>query len=125
MKKYILLLLTIALYSAVQAQPRLLKKMMELKMPKETEDINSGTNGASVCWHPVTKKYYAAFAGNSNYPLGVFDAEGKLLSDSGLTTMQDVRGLWYDKTNKKFVATYIMVAAGFLTHSTAREYQLL
>ena len=70
-------------------------------MPKTVDDEYCGTNGATVCWNPVTKKYYAAFAGNSMYPLAVFDAGGKLLSNTDLTTMQDVRGLWYNPVTKK------------------------
>jgi len=85
-----------------------LKKTMELKMPgkvlvsKRTgEDSLPGTRGASVAWHPVQKKYYAAFAGNASYPLAVFDATGKILSDEDLNTMADLRGLWYNSTLKK------------------------
>jgi hypothetical protein len=54
-----------------------------------------------VLWHPVQKKYYAAFAGNYTYPLAVFDAAGKRLSDEDLTCMIDLRGLWYNPKLKK------------------------
>ena len=101
MKKLILLLLPAILCTTLHAQPRQLKKVMELKMPKEDYDYNNGVKGASVCWHPVTKKYYAVFSGSSNYPFGVYDASGKLLTDTSLTAMQDVRGLWYNSTTKK------------------------
>lgn len=75
---------------------RTLKTFMELQMPQ-----GEGTNGASVAWHPEQKKYYAAFAGNAMYPLAVFDANGKRLSNDELTTGFDVRGLWYDPTKKE------------------------
>ncbi len=85
----------------VYAQPRQLKKVIELKMPKEDYDYNNGVKGASVCWHPVEKKYYAVFSGSKDYPMGVYDANGKLLTDTSLTAMQDVRGLWYNPAIKK------------------------
>lgn len=78
-----------------------LKKVMELKMPKTADDDMPGTRGACVAWHPVQKKYYAVFAGNEDYPMAVFDATGKRLSDDDETAMIDTRGLWYDPTQKK------------------------
>ena len=83
------------------AQPRQLTKVLELKMPKDDIDFNNGVKGASVCWNPVTKKYYAVFSGSNNFPLGVFDEKGQLLTDTSLSAMQDVRGLWYNPVNKK------------------------
>jgi hypothetical protein len=84
-----------------QTPARPLKKIMELKMPKTVDDDMPGTRGAGVAWHPVLKKYYAAFAGNVGYPLAVFDEKGKRLSEEDLTTMSDIRGLWYNPTTKK------------------------
>lgn len=103
MKRNILLLFVLILGTGIQlpAQVRMLKKVMELKMPKTRDDENCGTRGASVCWNPVNKKYYAAFAGNKAYPLGVFNASGKLVSDSDLTTLRDIRGLWFNPDTKK------------------------
>ena len=85
-----------------------LEKTIELQMPgiahpsKVTgEDSLPGKRGGAVVWHPQQKKYYAAFAGNETFPLAVFDITGKLLSGEDLTTMQDLRGLWYNpKLNK-------------------------
>jgi hypothetical protein len=80
-----------------------LKKTIELKMPgiavpsKVTgEDSMPGKRGGAVVWHPIQKKYYAAFAGNFSFPLAVFNITGKLLSGEDLTTMEDLRGLWYN-----------------------------
>ncbi len=95
------MLLFAASFTGAGAQSRTLKKVMELKMPRESSDDNAGSNGGSVCWDPVVKKYYAAFAGNTLYPLAVFDATGKLLSDPELSAMQDTRGLWYNSVTKK------------------------
>jgi hypothetical protein len=81
----------------VTAKP--VKKIITLTMPGE-----NGSNGASVVWHPVLKKYYAAFAGNDSYPLAVFGATGKRLSDDELETMFDMRGMWYNTVSKKIEA---------------------
>lgn len=103
MKNINIILLACLLLGAgeLHSQPRLLKKVLELKMPKEDIDYNNGVKGASVCWNPVTKKYYAAFSGSKDFPLGVFDETGKLLTDTSLTAMQNVRGLWYNTGTKK------------------------
>ena len=103
MKKIIILLLAAACVIPMNtsAQKLTLKKVMELKMPKTTDDELCGTRGGSVCWNPLTKKYYAGFAGNTGFPLGVFDAKGKRLSADELTTMVDLRGLWYNPISKK------------------------
>lgn len=92
------LAITITLQAQTPTKP--LKKVMELKMPKTVDDDMPGTRGANVVWHPVQKKYYASFAGNVGYPMAVFDATGKRLSDDELTTMADTRGLWYNAVTK-------------------------
>ena len=94
--RFILLLAFCSLATLQNAQTtRTLKLVLELQMPE-----GDGSNGASVAWHVEQKKYYAAFAGNADFPLAVFDKTGKLLSSEGLTTGFDVRGLWYDPTEK-------------------------
>lgn len=102
MKKYILLLVTLFFISSanLKAQDRTLKQVIELQMPKKKGDDYCGTRGASVCWHPVTKKYYAAFAGNTGFPMGVFTAAGVRVSDESLTTIEDIRGIWYNPETK-------------------------
>jgi hypothetical protein len=101
MKKLILSLFILSpfLLSAQVIKP--LKKTITLKMPKTADDDMPGTRGANVVWHPVQKKYYAAMAGNSGYPLAVFDATGKRLSDEDVECQVDVRGLWYNNKTKK------------------------
>jgi hypothetical protein len=85
-----------------------LKKTIDLQMPGIAvpslvtgEDSMPGKRGGAVIWHPVLKKYYAAFAGNKTFPLAVFDMNGKRLSGEDLETMVDLRGLWYNPTMKK------------------------
>ena len=106
MKKCFSLICTLLLVSSTNllAQGRTLKQVMELQMPKTVADDYCGTRGASVCWNPDTKKYYASFAGNSKYPMGVFNSDGKRISDDELTCMADLRGLWYDPAAKKIMA---------------------
>ena len=72
-----------------------LKEVMTLKIDRE-----GGANGANIAWHPKEKKYYAAMAGNESFPMEVFDAKGKMLSDNSLETFFDVRGLWYNSAAK-------------------------
>ncbi len=102
--KTTILLFAAALLFAVSGQAqtttKTLKQVLELKMPKTADDDMPGTRGASVVWHPVQKKYYAAFAGNMGYPLAVFDIKGKRLSADTLATMFDIRGMWYNPTTK-------------------------
>lgn len=103
MKKVILLLtLFLSVTTMLQAQLKTApKKVMELIMPKTADDDMPGTRGASVVWHPLQKKYYAAMAGNAGYPLAVFDAMGKRLSGEDLNAMMDTRGLWYNPVTKE------------------------
>jgi len=107
--KRILFLLIAASPLLLQAQlVKTLKKSIELKMPgipaksKVTgEDSLPGKRGAAVLWHPVQKKYYAAFAGNKTFPLAVFDPAGKRLSAEDQECLNDTRGLWYNPKLKK------------------------
>lgn len=89
----------LALAIDLTAQNRMLKKVIELAMPGDL-----GSNGASVVYHPVQKKYYCAFAGNSDYPLAAFDLKGKLLTGADITTGFDVRGMWYNSKTKTIQA---------------------
>lgn len=113
--KKVFFFLFLALPVLLNAQlEKTLKKTIELKMPgklyqtigngldkKAGEDSLPGKRGGSVVWHPVQKKYYAAFAGNMTFPLAVFDFTGKLLSGEDQTTLVDTRGLWYNPMLKK------------------------
>jgi hypothetical protein len=100
MKKILLLLLVACTVNTAGAQTkRELKKVTELVMPGE-----EGSNGAAVVWHPVQKKYYAAFAGNAIFPMAVFDSKGKEISDGTLTTDYDLRGMWFNPKTKTIEA---------------------
>lgn len=82
----------------LQAQKvRTLSETIELRMPSKK---HGGTNGAAVTYHSAEGKYYACFAGNSSYPLAVFNEAGKRISKENLEGMIDSRGIWYnDKMN--------------------------
>jgi hypothetical protein len=98
MKRVLLLcvpMLALTLFSPAQVKTAELKQVLKLEIIGE-----GGANGASVAWHPVLKKYYAAMAGNISFPMGVYDVKGKRLSPDDLTTQFDVRGLWYNPATK-------------------------
>lgn len=104
MKKALLALGLLVSVWSVNAQEKVpvknLVKTISLLMPRTANDDMPGTRGASVAWHPVQKKYYAAMAGNSEYPLAVFDATGKQLSADTANCNADIRGLWYNPKTK-------------------------
>jgi hypothetical protein len=53
-----------------------------------------GANGGAVAWSPITHTYYAAIAGNTEFPMTVFDEKGKEIQTT--ITNADVRGMWYN-----------------------------
>ncbi len=101
MNKITLLVASILMigFTANAQKPVTLKQVLTLRIDRE-----GGANAASVAWHPVQKKYYAAQAGNETFPMEVFDANGKMLSDDKLETMADVRGFWYNPNTKALQA---------------------
>jgi hypothetical protein len=108
MKKYHLVLLAFLPLFLIAQPVKTLKKNMELKMPVKTytsqntgEDSFPGKRGAAVVWHPLQKKYYAAFAGNETFPFSVFDISGKRISADDQSCLVDTRGLWYDPVSEK------------------------
>ncbi len=108
MKKLTLCLIIICPILLQAQLVKTLKKSIELKMPGivyaskiNGADSLPGKRGGAVIWHPLQKKYYAAFAGNESYPLAVFDITGKRLSGEAQTCMVDTRGLWYNPMLKK------------------------
>ena len=71
------------------------EKVMEMKIPE------GGANGAAVTYHPKEKLYYAAQAGNMNFPLVIFNEDGDVVSGDEQATLIDVRGLWYNPKTKQ------------------------
>ncbi len=58
----------------------------------------AGRDGASVAYHPIQKKYYAAMTGGGSSPLLVFDEQGKRIDSTN--TELDMRGLWYNENTR-------------------------
>jgi hypothetical protein len=54
----------------------------------------SGTNGSSVVYNPDAQLYYTIIAGNTSYPLEVFDTKGNSVYET--KTGRDMRGLWWN-----------------------------
>lgn len=122
--KKITLLASLFLTGIAIAQPvQNLKQAMELPMPKTIDDDMPGTRGASVVWHPVQKKYYAAFAGNIDFPFAIFDAKGERLSDEDMTCLADIRGLWYNPV-KKEIAGNGYGEAGWFSYTLEPDGQI-
>jgi hypothetical protein len=96
-----------------------LAEVLQLVVPRE-----GGANAAAVAWHPEFKHYYAAMAGNADFFLGVYDTKGRLQSSKELSTLFDIRGLWYNTKNKSLQmngygengwAQYVLDSKGFPT----------
>ena len=95
MKKLLLFVMLFSVAVTTNAQNRSLKQVIEFSMPGDF-----GSNGASVVYHPLQKKYYASMAGNADFPFSVFDLKGTLLTNEDVTAGFDVRGMWYNSKTK-------------------------
>lgn len=89
-------------------------KVMEMKIPE------GGANGAAVVYHPKEKLYYAAQAGNKEFPLVIFDADGNVVSSAEQATLIDVRGLWYNPDTKE-IAGNGYKSFGWFRYSLTRK----
>jgi hypothetical protein len=100
MKQLLFLLVAFNFLTTANAQPnnviskRTLKKVMEVKMP-----AGDGSNGGSVAYNPIAKRYYIPMVGNAIYPMAIFDEKGKELTNA--LAGNDIRGLWYNPTTKQ------------------------
>lgn len=86
-------------------------------MAKTEYDSMPGKRGAAIVWHPLFKKYYAAMAGNGQFPLCVFSPDGKRISTDDLTCQNDVRGLWYN-AKKKAIEGNAYADGGWFRYTT-------
>jgi tetratricopeptide (TPR) repeat protein len=100
-----------------QAQP---KPDLQLIMPNESY---GGSNGSSVVWHPLQKRYIAAMAGNAGFPLSIFDAGGKRLSADDQTCQYDIRGLWFHP-EKQLVQGNAYDNGGWFAYSIGSNFKL-
>src|SRR5262245_58419425 len=100
MKRFLFVFAGLAFFLSASTQTVTLKKVMSLTMARTADDDMPGTRGASIAWHPLQKKYYAAMAGNIAYPLCIFDVKGQRISPDSQSCNMDVRGLWYNAVKK-------------------------
>lgn len=96
---FALLFLSFGAVAQKTAAGKPLKKVITLEMPGD-----GGSNGASIAWHPVQKKYYTSMAGNAIFNFGIFDATGKRLSPEDQEALADLRGIWYEPVSKSIQA---------------------
>lgn len=65
-----------------------------------------GANGLTVTYNPDNGYYYCAQAGNADFPLEIFNANGEGIYAT--TTKKDLRGFWYNTKSKCFEGTMYM-----------------
>ncbi|MFN4284426.1 MAG: hypothetical protein ACK4E8_00510 [Lacibacter sp.] len=70
------------------------RELFRIRVPE------GGANGAAVVYNPREKLYYAAQAGNKEFPLVIFNEAGNVLSYDQKTLM-DIRGLWYNPNTRQ------------------------
>lgn len=95
MKRIFSSLIALLLLSGMAMSQVKLKKVMTLDVPGD-----GGSNGASIVFNPVNKRYYAPMAGNAAFQMGIYSATGKLLSTEEDATVVDVRGIWFNPATK-------------------------
>lgn len=97
------LLLLLAAYTAVAQAP---KETAEFAFSYHFQ-ASGGTNASAVTFIPGPNVYITAIAGNSSFPLEVFNPQGKTIAsvEVGL----DLRGMWYNPATQRLEAN----AAGY------------
>lgn len=82
-------LTSLAAQVPISSIPLQLSPAIQLELPED-----AGLNGGAVTWHPQHRLYYTVMAGNEDYPLDVFSADGEHILS--MAAGYDVRGLWYN-----------------------------
>ncbi len=100
MRKWLIILLL----SGVCSCSVIKKHKMPTKVAILKIEHTGGINGAAVAWDPDHQIYYAAMAGNTYFPMFMYNTEGKRIGDTTMNTMFDVRGLWYNTSAKALQA---------------------
>lgn len=95
MKRIAFILLSLLIVSQAIIAVKAYKAKADITLRYTSE---GGTNASAVVWNPDKKLYYAVFAGNEDYPLEVFNADGDYFANNNAGI--DVRGLWYNKKTK-------------------------
>jgi len=99
MKNALLLLLPLAAVQFLSAQAPQTNPKAEITLAFEQ---SGGTNGSAVAWNPVQRLYYAVIAGNSEFPLEVFDEQGRVIKS--MEAGADIRGLWWNPKSRSLQA---------------------
>jgi hypothetical protein len=96
MKQAIILVLLIPVLAFGQAGKKKSFKLLSVaKMALKLQmKLGKGTNGSAVVYHPEKRVYCAVIAGNSTFPLEMFDDKGEhfYTQEAGW----DARGMWYN-----------------------------
>jgi hypothetical protein len=80
---------------------------------------SEGTNGCALAWNPSTSCYYSVIAGNSDFPIDVFSADGRQIQS--IAARMDLRGFWHNPTygmmegntyENMDIATYLYLTDG-------------
>lgn len=78
-----------------------------------------GANGLTVTYNPDNGNYYCVQAGNGDFPLEAFNANGESVYTT--TAKKDTRGFWYNNKTKCFEGTMYM-GGTFKTFLDANGY---
>jgi hypothetical protein len=95
MKNALLLFLSLAAVHFLSAQAPKANPNAEITLAFQQ---SGGTNGSAVAWNPVQRIYYSVIAGNREFPLEVFDEQGRTIIQSEAGA--DMRGLWWNPKSK-------------------------
>jgi hypothetical protein len=78
-------------------------KAQLIEQPKASFELcfqsSSGTNASAVTYDPASNRYFSCIAGNSVFPLEVFDGKGQNIYQTECGS--DMRGLWWNPKTKQ------------------------
>ncbi|MFN8396742.1 MAG: hypothetical protein U0176_19105 [Bacteroidia bacterium] len=95
----LILLLTFMATAGIQAQAPLADAKFAFSYHFQSGD---GTNACGITYIPGANVYVTAIAGNTSFPMEVFDREGNTLAS--LEVGKDIRGLWYNPKTSQLEA---------------------
>lgn len=77
--------------------PLFSQELLEFPVASFTLEMGEGPgrNGTAVVYNPDDDIYYAAFAGNADFPIAVFRSNGSKIMETRIGN--DIRGLWWNE----------------------------
>lgn len=96
MKKNISLIFLLFVVGSGFAQTLLSSATCSIQLVIESYD---GNNGVAVAYNPLSKNYYAVYAGNAQFALETFRENGEFVATQDVGF--DVRGMWFNEKNKQ------------------------